>query len=397
MHNNSNSFVSLFSGCGGLDLGFILEGFHCSAAFDIDPIAVSVHRRNLGSPAQLLDLSGEAFPYSASNKPSVLLAGTPCQGFSTAGKRDPKDPRNNLLIRAAEIAIRLSPKVVVIENVAGVIAGEHRRFWDRALSILRGNGYTVAEVRCNAECFGVPQKRCRMVVIAWRNGRHCVVELPRHPGGTLRSALQNLKGTSDHVTMTLDPTSKAAMIARHIGPNQKLCNVRESDRSVHTWYIPSVFGRTNSRERRLLEALLHCRRRDRKRDFGDADPVTASTLARELKTTVGPILATLVEKGYVRKENRLYDLVHTFNGKFRRLVWDEPAPTVDSRFGDPYYFLHPAEHRAFTIRETARIQGFPDTFLFEGHSRHKYRLIANAVPPPLARSVAAFVRDALLR
>ena len=77
------------------------------------------------------------------------------------------------------------------------------------------------------------------------------------------------------------------------------------------------------------------------------------------------------------------------------MSWDKPSHTVDTRFGAPRYFLHPNEHRGFTVREAARIQGFPDDYVFHGDEKFQYRLIGNAVPPPLARLAAEFAAHLL--
>jgi DNA (cytosine-5)-methyltransferase 1 len=194
----------------------------------------------------------------------------------------------------------------------------------------------------------------------------------------------------------LDPNSEMGRIAQRIRPGQKLCNVRGGPRAIHTWDIPEVFGRTTKGEKKLLEALLHLRRRYRVRATGDADPVSATVLARELQEPVGELLAHLETKGFVRKINGKFDLTHTFNGKFRRLEWDAPAYTVDTRFGNPRYFLHPAKNRGFSVREAARIQGFPDSFVFTGPLAAQYRMIGNAVSPPTARVLAQAIRECLL-
>jgi DNA (cytosine-5)-methyltransferase 1 len=384
-------FVSLFSGCGGFDLGFAQAGFHCAGAFDIEEDVIQTHRLNFHSGSAILDLTDSAPDPGAFRHLDAVIAGPPCQGFSTAGKRDLKDPRNTLLVRAAEVAVRLKPKVVLIENVAGVVSGPQRTFWDSMLGILRSADYRVAEIRCDASKMGVPQRRKRVVALGWSAKKDLDVVLPEGASGTLRDALACLKDVPNHAPRPLDPKSKAGIIARHIGPNQKLCNVRASERSVHTWDIPEVFGKTSHFERLVLSAMLHRRRQKRIRDFGDADPVTARAIQQFVGRPVAAVLRELVDKGYVRRIGKFYDLVHTFNGKFRRLLWQEPAPTVDTRYGDPFYFLHPKEHRAFTIREAARVQGFPDTFVFCGNERSQYRMIGNAVPPPLAKCLAEFV------
>jgi DNA (cytosine-5)-methyltransferase 1 len=165
---------------------------------------------------------------------------------------------------------------------------------------------------------------------------------------------------------------------------------------VHTWQIPEVFGQTNARERRILEAVLRLRRRLRRRERGDADPVTANDLRRYLGHAVKGDLNVLVGKGYIRQIGNLYDLTNTFNGKSRRLEWNAPSHTVDTRFGDPRYYLHPDETRGFSLREAARIQGFPDDFVFAGPGRAQEVMVGNAVPPELGTRIAMLLRTHVL-
>lgn len=388
------TFLSLFAGCGGFDLGFTLAGFQCISAFDSDPAAVEAHRRNLRSTIHLKDLSNALPDGIVKGKIDVVVAGPPCQGFSTAGKREINDPRNSLLLVPALIASRLSPKAVVVENVTGATAGIHRMHWDALSARLRAAGYRTSELLCNAAHYGVPQTRRRVLLIAWNTGHDVDVRIPEIPGGVLRNVLQKINGAPNHSPRVLAESSLAARIAAHIKPGQKLCNVRAGDRSVHTWQIPAVFGRTTRMERSLLDTLLVLRRRTRLRDYGDADPVTESSLSRAMGLPVHDVIASLLAKGFIKRVGNRYDLVHTFNGKYRRLPFDEPAPTVDTRFGDPRYFLHPRHDRGFTVREAARIQGFPDSFAFPGNLKTQYRLVGNAVPPPLAKQIACFLRSA---
>jgi DNA (cytosine-5)-methyltransferase 1 len=389
-------FASLFSGCGGFDLGFIRAGFRCAGAFDIDPLAVEVHSRNLKTPVYVKDLSSGLDSSEALSNLDVLLAGSPCQGFSTAGKRELNDPRNQLLSVAGRIAVRLKPKVIILENVSGVLAGGHRIYWDDLNELIRSHGYRTVQLRCDATEMGVPQIRRRMVLLGWNTSWVGEVGLAVVPGGVLRNALSDLNEDDSHLVRHLPVTSRCFRIGRHLAPGQKLSNVRSGPRAVHTWHIPEVFGATTEAERRLLEAILTLRRRERTRNFGDADPVSAKRLVAFLKHPVAGALGVLIEKGYVRRRGGAYDLSRTFNGKYRRLSWDSPSPTVDTRFGDPHYFMHPDEDRGFTVREAARIQGFPDTFSFAGPERSQFRLVGNAVPPPMSQCIANWVRDFLL-
>lgn len=388
-------FASLFCGCGGFDLGFLQAGYQCAGAFDIDPVAVEVYRKNLGSSATVIDLR-EAVPDLDNSQPvDVLLAGPPCQGFSTAGKRNVDDPRNHLLLRAGEIATHLLPAVFVVENVTGVTSGGHEGYWKSLKQLLASAGYRTADVQCSAALHGIPQIRKRMILFAWRTGKEISIGLPAVRPRVLRDALAHLNGVKDHTIRTLPENGELMRIAKHIKPGQKLCNVRGGPRAVHTWDIPEVFGHITAPEQKVLDTLLHLRRRMRLRDTGDADPILASTISKSLGHRCEKLLASLILKGYIRRIGTRYDLTRTFNGKFRRLSWDRPSPTVDTRFTDPRYFLHPDEHRGFTVREAARIQGFPDSFTLGGTERDAIRLVGNAVPPPLAMLLAQFVRQAL--
>jgi DNA (cytosine-5)-methyltransferase 1 len=242
---------------------------------------------------------------------------------------------------------------------------------------------------------GVAQMRRRIVLIAWNTGKEIDINLPVVDGGTLRTAIEDVKDLPNHDLKPLAPGTDLYRIAERIKPGQKLSNVRNGPRAIHTWDIPEVFGRITLRERRLLELLIHVRRQERIRTVGDADPVRRKVLATRMGHPVDALLSSLIQKGYIRQIGQRFDLNETFNGKFRRLHWDRPSLTVDTRFGNPSYFLHPRENRGFTAREAARIQGFPDAFRFLGSEVSQFRLIGNAVPPPLAKCLATTILNLL--
>src|SRR5260370_15238035 len=138
----SPTTLSLFSGCGGLDLGFEQEGFNSLGAFDIDPVAVEHYSANLTGPAEIANLAAGELPCRDwSARVNVILAGSPCQGFSTAGKRVVNDPRNELLLVGGKVAAEVKPDVFVAENVTGVAAGQHGRYWESLQSLLRCHAY----------------------------------------------------------------------------------------------------------------------------------------------------------------------------------------------------------------------------------------------------------------
>jgi DNA (cytosine-5)-methyltransferase 1 len=388
-------FVSLFSGCGGFDLGLTGQGFRPLIAYDHCPDAVSHYRRNVCPYAEQADLT-EVLP-QVSVVPDIVIAGPPCQGFSTAGKRDLADERNHLLPLAGRLAAALKPKVIVIENVAAAASGAHRRYWEELQSYLESKHYRTHTVRANAADIGMPQSRRRLLLFAWTTKREINFDIPLATKGRLDLALSGVENLPNHVPELLALNSRDYRIACRIGPGQKLSNVRGGPRAIHTWNIPEVFGKTTAEECSMLELIMRVRRQERRRDFGDADPVSVSRLKKEFKARTSPLLQSLLKKGYLRHLEEGFDLCNSFNGKYRRFQWEDHACTVDTRFGEAQLFLHPNEHRPFTVREAARIQGFPDDYVFDCNKRTAFRLIGNAVPPPMGNMVANFARELLGR
>jgi DNA (cytosine-5)-methyltransferase 1 len=372
-----------------MDAGFIKAGFKCLKAFDIDKAAVDVHNRNLGNTAVISDLRFVQKSDLISNgAPDVVIAGSPCQGFSTAGRREVNDPRNSLLLQAGRLGIEIDPKVFIAENVSGALSGEHQRYWNQLTDMLQAAGYSTKTLKLNAIDLGLAQRRARVIMIAWKGLAEPAFSSQALTRKTLVEALSGVEGLPQHEVSMLERNSKHHLISKRIKRGQKLCNVRGGDTAVHTWDIPEVFGSTNADERLLLTMTMRLRRIERVRDTGDADPVALTSLKREFGKNAGAVAKALIRKGYMRNVDGGLDLSNTFNGKYRRLDWNSVSLTVDTRFGDPRYFLHPDAHRSFTVREAARIQGFSDKFLFPGRPIDSYRMIGNAVPPPMAEYIA---------
>ncbi|MCD2178227.1 DNA cytosine methyltransferase [Rhizobium sp. C1] len=387
------SFVSLYSGCGGLDLGFRDAGFRCAAAFDHDKYAVATHKQNFGGEAHCVDLSvppSETIELIRCN--DILIAGPPCQGFSTAGNNNPSDKRNNHLINVAQLASRAKPRIVVIENVRGLLSKHNSQHFENVTQTLAGSGYHVSWKLLSASEYGIPQKRIRIVIVASLD-EPFRFELQSCAPRNLRDALHGVDEVPDHRESFLREDSDGYRIATRIKSGQKLSNVRKGDAAVHTWDIPEVFGEVSPEEATFLNLIVRLRRQQRRRKNGDADPVPLT----ELTAAAGPgapnLIHNLEEKGYLKHLGEFIDLRNTFNGKYRRLSWENPSPTVDTRFGQPRYFLHPDKHRGFSAREAARIQTFPDKFSFVGSETAVFRMIGNAVPPMFGRAIASAIRD----
>jgi len=388
------SFLSLFSGCGGLDLGFVNSGFVCQGAFDTDAGALAVHSANIPGQTFEWDLSAGRLP-NGIPKVDVILSGSPCQGFSTIGKRRLDDLRNELLIATAKIVVEVGPRAVVVENVPGVAFGSHRKYWTQLIEILQRAGYACKTLQLTAGDFGVAQMRRRLFLIAVVSGLSPELKPKPSQRRTLKDVLSDLTYQTstipNHEPELLTDGTEHYRIAKRIKQGQKLCNVRVSERAVHTWDIPEVFGETTPAEQKVLNAVLRLRRRERLRRFGDADPVLRSSVERVVGFATRDVIEKLTLKGYIRKVGARVDLRHTFNGKYRRLDWNGLSLTVDTSFGNPKNFLHPKLQRGFTVREAARIQGFPDTFKFTGAVSDQFKFVGNAVPPPMAQAIAAEV------
>lgn len=388
--------LCIYSGCGGLDLGFADAGYSIQTAIDHNKFAVATHQRNIPGSAIHGDLTQPVD--LGSNKFDVVIGGPPCQGFSLAGKRRLDDPRNSHVSRFIDIALSVNPKLIVMENVPGLLYGELAEHHKQATSRLQANGFRTKTVKLETSEFGVPQHRTRVVLIAWTGSQSEISIRGKCPSTNVAQAFSELtENISDHEVYTLPTNSTDFLIAQKIGMGMKLSNVRSGARNVHTWHIPEVFGITTKIEREVLEAVLRLRRIVRRRDFGDADPVSISDISKYLTFSTQDIVKKLIIKKYIRRIDRKYvDLTNTFNGKYRRLHTDHVSYTVDTYFGNPNYFLHPTENRGLTIREAARIQTFPDKFEFIGSNIEKYKMIGNAVPPRFAKAIAEQLRLQLL-
>ena len=376
-----------------MDLGFIQAGFHGVRSFDNEKDSLFSLKQNLKTDVVNCDLSrwsGDVADVVASS--DLLVAGPPCQGFSTAGNNNPLDTRNDHLSNVANIAAQAKPKIVLIENVKGVLSPKNSEHLNRTRSILESAGYKVSiDVHDSSE-HGVAQSRKRVFILGTISSQPFSLNMKCEERVCLSDVLKQDDKSTNEDKKFLPTNSDEYKIAKRILPGHKLSNVRRSLLSVHTWEIPEVFGDVTSQEVSLLETIVKLRRQKRRRPTGDADPVEVEYLNQLFGEKVGETISSLVERGYLRWVDKNIDITNTFNGKFRRLKWDDLSPTVHTRFGQARYFLHPDEHRGFTVREAAKIQSFPDSFEFYGSEVSKFRMIGNAVPPKLANAVAIEIR-----
>ena len=352
-----------------MDLGFVESGFEISAAFDSSRIAVENYNANVSDCAKVYDLSKSSISFELT--PDVVVAGSPCQGFSTIGQRSLNDPRNLLFYKAAEIATNIEPQVIVLENVPGILQGEHKKYLDYAVRLFKRSGYFVQVRTISALDVGLPQRRTRVFLIATKSRAR--ITFQKNKPVPLSKKLSGVEDLQNHEPKILPPKSVDYLIANAIKPGQKLCDVRGGSESVHSWEIPDVYGYVSEAQKEILVAVMRLRRRIRLRTFGDGDPVCIHDISKHVNFDPSNEVDSLIDLGYLVRVNERIDLSRRFNGKFRRLRLDGISNTVDTHYWNPRYFLHPRSNRGMSAREAARIQGFPDHFGFRGSIKEQFK------------------------
>ena len=424
------SVVSVFCGCGGLDHGFKQAGFELTYACDHDAAAVDCYARNVDTAVFQRDVESEEFDRDVKNIENcdVVLGGFPCQGFSKAGPKRSGDNRNTLYLSMQRCVDKLRPSLFLAENVDGLSQNFNGEFVKRIIADFASTGYDVEYQVLDAVSFGVPQHRRRIIFAGVpagapafsfptplhnyvkRNGEFVIDKaMPLfdfvsdteanalQPALTIEDAIGDLLeldgAVNDHVITEAWPTKYRSIIEK-IGEGQKLCNVRHASSSVYTWQIPEVFGDVTQREVKILETISRNRRHKQYGDIPNGNPLAIETIVSLSGVDmIEPEIRSLMSKGYLKEIDGKFDLKGAMfcSGLFKRPSWSHPAPTVLTNFHNPRYFLHPKRDRPFSLRECARLQTFPDDFVFVSENVSLvdgYRLVGNAVPPKLSQSLA---------
>lgn len=318
----------MFSGCGGMDLGFKQAGYDIAWANDVNEDACETYRKNIGE-IECGDITQIKVPDIKSV--DVLTAGFPCQPFSNAGSRKgTKDPRGNLYQHTYEFIEKLNPKVVVFENVRGILSTKTKngKLIDEIVDTLTNTyGYHVTYRLMNFSHFGVPQNRIRVILIAIKN-----------------------KNYTDHIFPEIIEDKDLTLRATLKGITNKLPNQTEL--------------------MKLNPQALH---------YGSMIPEGGSW-----KSLDYDILPDRWKR--IRDDMPKYH----YPNFFRRYARDEIQGTITAAFKPENAGVwHPTKDRIFSVREIARIQSFPDDFIFMGKNiKSKYQQIGNAVPPLMANLVA---------
>ena len=372
--------VDLFAGAGGLSLGFEQAGFDVVAAVEIDPVHCAVHKFNFPNtaviPRSVERLSGSEIRIAAGigNRPvDCVFGGAPCQGFSLIGRRVLDDPRNSLVLDFVRIVAELDARTFVFENVKGLTVGEHKRFLHELVTAFEAHGY---EVRLpwrvlNAGNFGTPQSRERLILFGAKRG----TALPDYP-----AAVNAIAGRRGSEGLPSGPTCADALDDL---PDAEAFPslVNADDVRVGRFGAPSRYA---AEMRCLGNEDWH---------FGHPrrwDPSLLTSSARTDHTDISRTRFAETGEGQVEPISRFFKLASAGVSNTLRAGTDGARGAFTSP--RPIHFRYP---RCITVREMARLHGFPDWFRFNVTKWHGARQIGNAVPPPLARAVAAQVMAAL--
>lgn len=326
--------VSLFSGCGGMDVGFDQAGYHRVWANDFDKDAQKVFRLNLGEidGRDITTVREDEIPDC-----DIITAGFPCQPFSNAGNRKGVyDARGELYLECLRIIEKKKPRVVLFENVKGLLSSKHqsgKKLIDVIKEDLETLGYKVNYKVVNASDYGVPQNRERMILVAFRNDIGKVFEFPPVIRDKSRLTLRHILDVPEGT------------------PNQK-----------SFWpYSPQAQG--------MIEQIPQ---------GGSWKNIPYENLSPRFQR--------------IRDDMKKY---HAPNF-YRRFSLDEISGTITaSAQPENCGITHPIQNRRYTLREIARIQTFPDSFQFVDESLKDiiamYKVIGNAVPVELARVIATAI------
>lgn len=365
--------VDLFSGVGGMSLGFEQAGFEIAACIELDPVHCASHEFNfphcatICSDVMTLD-SQYVIDRLNGRKPDVVFGGAPCQGFSLIGKRALDDPRNSLVLRFVELVAELDAKYFVFENVKGLTLGEHKKFLQEIIQAFDGAGYDVVEEYkvLNALYYGVPQSRERLFLFGCKKG----LKLPCYPKPT---------HDPDGVKKQRTPTVGEALY--------DLPNIEKLDVLFKQDWHDKVRFKKKSDYADLMGEIEDTDHYGYSRKY-DSKVLTSSLRTRHTPVSIERFTKT--PRGKTEKISRFLKLdPHGYCNTLRAGTASDRGAHTSPRPINPY---HP---RCITNREAMRLHSYPDWFRVHTTKWHGFRQIGNSVPPLLARAVASEIMKAM--
>lgn len=369
--------ISLFCGAGGCSLGFKQAGYSILYANDKDAVAIETYKKNfpetMCSNEDIDDLDFEKVLNGIGLKAGeidILIGGPPCQGFSTAGSRFWDDPRNHLLKSYIRALKTIQPKWFLMENVEGLLTSNKGTYIYEAAKAFIELDYFIRIEKIYSQEYGVPQRRKRVLVVGNKLDHQFKMPEPtikvsgqifRNSDVTISHAISSLPNPTNDKDSLLSPTSTPIR-------DDFDALLRGSAIKIADHY----FSKINDIQLKRITALRPGQ--------------TMKDLPEDLQH----------ESFKKRANRRVADGMPTEKrggapSGLKRLIAEEPCLTITG--AATRELIHPKEDRPLTIRESARIQTFPDDFMFSGNASQKIQQIGNAIPPMLARIFAEHIRD----
>lgn len=341
--------IDLFSGCGGLSKGFMDAGFNIILGVDNEQAALDTFVKNhngaiaLNADLSKLETFDEIAKIIEKRSIDVIIAGPPCQGFSLSGPRNFDDERNKLYLAVIEMVRQYKPKGFIIENVPGMATLYDGQIKDEVLRRFRTLGYNIeCKILCAAD-YGVPQIRKRLIFMGIRED----VGMPQFP--------EPICSPENYITCR-DAISDLPSRESELG--------EEED---------TYIGGPNTEYQILMrnkEQVLH------------------NHVATRHTQMVKDTIALVPEGGNYKDLPAGWGESRKFNEAWTRYDGNKPSRTIDTGHRNHFHYKY---NRVPTIRENARLQSFPDDFIFVGTKTQQNRQVGNAVPPLLGQALGAMM------
>lgn len=377
--------VDLFAGAGGLSMGLEQAGYDIAASVEFDPIHAAVHEFNFpyGKTfcADVAKISGATIRGESEigdREIHLVAGGPPCQGISMMGRRAIDDPRNALLKEFVRVVVELQPRYALMENVSGLTVGRHAQLLDEVVELFEAADYKVLKPInvLQAADYGAPQSRKRLILLAARKD----VELPAYPAPTFLA--RTIKGVEPKPNKLFDlPLGPCVSDALDDLPDaDSFDELLNADMVVtDTFGAPSTYAKS-------LRA-----------------PVDPTSFARPRPYTEGQLSSSLRTIHTIKSIDRFRSAVPGSNEPVSRFLRLHPdgicntlrAGTASDRgaYTAPRP-IHPRYARVITVREAARLHGYPDWFRFHATKWNGFRQIGNSVPAALGLAVGSAVLKA---
>ena len=349
---NNYQIIDLFAGVGGLSLGFEQAGFEVAIANEYDSSIAEAYIKNRNKPNMIVEditkLSIKETFGKYKGKIAVCIGGPPCQGYSQKGQRKTiNDSRNFLFRYFVDVVKEVEPKYFVMENVPNLLTSENGYFKDELIKLFGSIGYKInAKVLCASD-YGVPQNRNRAIVIGKKDSEKEV----RMPNGI-----------------------------------SKKVNIWEAISDLA--YLQSGEGEEVSEYLKKTESEYQNSMKQDCKELYNHKATAHSKIVLERLSMIPPRGG----KEHLPKEHLTKSI---YSGTWERMNPDDLSVTITTRFDTPSSgkFTHPYLNRAITVREAARLQSFPDNFIFYGTKTSQMKQVGNAVPPLLARAIAEAILE----